>query len=107
MRNTVKAGTTYVIWSRNVPGHFASQVGCLSHLANCRNHDPTPEPFVTSHIATAGGEQTYIYPRKDQNPTAVYDGLRALLPHVSGPVRLASSFAKCRGQRWAKLRDRT
>ena len=62
-------------------------------MAERRNHDPTPEPFVTRHIASAeGGEQTYIYPKKDQNPTAVYDGLRALLPHVSGSVhrRLAS-----------------
>ena len=45
-------------------------------MAERRNHDPMPEPFVTRHIASAeGGEQMYIYPKKDQNPTAVYDGL--------------------------------
>lgn len=64
--------------------HRPVQIGGMevARLTN-RNHDPTPEPFVTKHIASSEGEQTYIYPKKDQNPTAVYDGLRALLPHVS------------------------
>jgi hypothetical protein len=48
-----------------------------------RNHDPHPERFVLRHLRDARGvEKTVMYPPKDENPTAIYDGLQSLTPHV-------------------------
>ncbi|KAL7419479.1 monooxygenase [Cryptotrichosporon argae] len=56
-------------------------VAGLTHLKQLTdaNYDRSPKPFLRAHSSDGSG-QTWLYPPAGENPTPVYDGLRANLP---------------------------